>query len=86
MESNQKARSNPKDLHNGGRLQARTREHLTGNLQRFGFEKASKADSLQDIIEEMGEADAEDSATRVLDIESSSFSWLVWVAHRRVIL
>jgi hypothetical protein len=34
---------------------------LTGNLQRFGFEKASKAETLQDIIEEMSEADAEDT-------------------------
>jgi hypothetical protein len=25
---------------------------LTGNLQRFGFEKASKVETLQDIIEE----------------------------------
>jgi hypothetical protein len=28
---------------------------LTGNLQRFGFEKAPKIESLEEIIEEMSE-------------------------------
>ena len=32
-----------------------TAHRLTGNLQRLGFEKVTKVEALQDIIEEMGE-------------------------------
>jgi len=30
---------------------------LTGNLQRFGFERVAKVETLQEIIDEMGEGD-----------------------------
>jgi hypothetical protein len=63
MDTNQKARSNPKALHTLDGYKRGLVNSLTGNLQRFGFEKASKAESLHDIIEEMSEADAEGSAT-----------------------
>jgi hypothetical protein len=33
---------------------------LTGNLQRFGFEKVTKVETLQEIIEDMGEETEED--------------------------
>jgi metal-dependent amidase/aminoacylase/carboxypeptidase family protein len=34
---------------------SRTAHRLTGNLQRFGFEKVTKVETLREIIEEMGE-------------------------------
>ena len=58
MESNQKARNNPRALHTLDSYKRGLVNSLTGNLQRFGFEKASKPESLQDIIEELSEADA----------------------------
>jgi hypothetical protein len=63
MESNQKARNNPKALHTLDGYRRGLVNSLTGNLQRFWFERTSKAESLQDIIEEMGEAEAEASGT-----------------------
>jgi hypothetical protein len=57
MESNQKARSNPKALHTLDGYKRGLVNSLTGNLQRFGFERASKAESLQEIINEMGSAE-----------------------------
>ena len=59
MESNQKARNNPKALHTLDGYRRGVVNSLAGNHQRFGFEKAGKTESLQDIIEEMGEAEAE---------------------------
>ena len=56
MESNQKARNNPKALHTLDGYKRGLVNSLTGNLQRFGFEKTGKTESLQDIIEEMGKA------------------------------
>ena len=56
MESNQKARSNPKALHTLDGYKRGLVNSLTGNLQRFGFDKVTKGETLQDIIEEMGEA------------------------------
>ena len=55
MGSNQKALSNPKALHTLDGYKRGVVNSLAGNLQRFGFEKVSKSESLQEIIEEMGE-------------------------------
>jgi len=55
MESNQKARSNPKALNTLDSYKRGLVNSLTGNLQRFGFERVAKVETLQEIIEEMGE-------------------------------
>ena len=55
MESNQKARNNPKALHTLDGCKPGVVNSLAGNLQRFGFEKAGKTESLQEIIAEMGD-------------------------------
>jgi hypothetical protein len=57
MESNQKARNNPKALHTLDGYKRGLVNSLTGNLQRFGFEKVARVETLQEIIEEMGEDD-----------------------------
>ena len=59
LRSNQKARQNPKALAQLDGYKRGLVNSLTGNLQRFGFEKAAKAETLQDIIEEMADGDAE---------------------------
>jgi hypothetical protein len=56
LNNNQKARQNPKALAQLDGYKRGLVNSLTGNLQRFGFEKASKTETLQDIIEEMSEA------------------------------
>ena len=55
LRNNQKSATESQSPGATGRLQARLGNSLTGNLQRFGFERVPKAESLQDIIEEMGE-------------------------------
>ena len=55
MEVNQKARSNPKALHTLDGYKRSLVNSLTGNLQRFGFDKTAKAETLQEIIAEMAE-------------------------------
>jgi hypothetical protein len=62
MESNQKARNNPKALNTLDGYKRGLVNSLTGNLQRFGFEKAGKTESLQEIIDEMGNAEDQPSA------------------------
>jgi 50S ribosomal subunit-associated GTPase HflX len=57
MESNQKARSNPKALATLDGYKRGLVNSLTSNLQRFGFERVAKVETLQEIIEEMGEDD-----------------------------
>jgi hypothetical protein len=57
MNSNEKARSNPKALHTLDGYKRGLVNSLTGNLQRFGFEKVPKVETLQEIIEAMGEDD-----------------------------
>jgi len=55
LKTNQKARQNPKAL---AQLDAYKRglvNSLTGNLQRFGFEKVARVETLQEIIDEMSE-------------------------------
>jgi 50S ribosomal subunit-associated GTPase HflX len=57
MEKNQKARRNPKALATLDGYKRTLVNSLTGNLQRFGFEKVAKAETLEDIIDEMSEDD-----------------------------
>ena len=57
LRNNQKARQNPKALAQLDGYKRGLVNSLTGNLQRFGFEKQSKAETLQEIIEEMGETE-----------------------------
>ena len=61
IKNNQKARQNPNTLAQLDGYKRGLVNSLTGNLHRFGFDRASKAETLQDIIEEMGEAEAEDA-------------------------
>jgi hypothetical protein len=53
LKNNQKARDNPKALAQLDGYKRGLVNSLTGNLQRFGFQKVSKVETLQDIIEEM---------------------------------
>jgi hypothetical protein len=55
LKTNQKARQNPKALAQLDGYKRGLVNSLTGNLQRFGFEKVTKVETLQEIIEEMGE-------------------------------
>jgi len=57
MEKNQKARSNPKALATLDGYKRGLVNSLTGNLQRYGFDKISKVESLRDIIDEMTKGD-----------------------------
>lgn len=64
IESNQKAPSNPNALHTLDGYKRGLVNSLTGNLQRVGFDKVTKTESLQDIIEEIGRGqDGLDHAT-----------------------
>jgi hypothetical protein len=64
LKNNQKARQNPKALAQLDGYKRGLVNSPTGNLQRFGFEKAAKVETLQEIIDEMGEGpgDGDDSA------------------------
>jgi hypothetical protein len=62
--NNQKARDNPKALAQLDGYKRGLVNSLSGNLQRFGFDKASKVETLQDIIEEMNDAEIEHTAIR----------------------
>ena len=55
LKNNQKARQNPKALAQLDGYKRGLVNSLTGNLQRFGFEKTAKVETLQEIIDEMGE-------------------------------
>jgi hypothetical protein len=55
LKNNQKARQNPKALAQLDGYKRGLVNSLTGNLQRFGFQKVAKLESLQEIIDEMGE-------------------------------
>jgi hypothetical protein len=57
IQNNQKASANPKALAQLDGYKRPLVGSLSANLQRFGFEKAAKVESLQEIIEEMGEDD-----------------------------
>ena len=53
IQNNPKARTNPKVLAQLDGYKRPLVSSLSGNLQRFGMDKVSKAESLQDIIAEM---------------------------------
>ena len=55
IKNNQKARQNPKALAQLDGYKRPLVGSLSANLQRFGMEKVAKIESLQEIIEEMGE-------------------------------
>jgi glutamine phosphoribosylpyrophosphate amidotransferase len=57
INNNQKARHNPKALAQLDGDKIPLVSSLSANLQRFGLEKVSKMESLQEIIDEMTEAD-----------------------------
>ena len=57
MEKNQKARSDPKALATLDGYKRGLVNSLTGNLQRFRFEKVAKVETPQEIIAEMTEDD-----------------------------
>ena len=57
LKNNQKARQNPKALAQLDGYKRPLVGSLSANLQRFGMDKVSKVESLQEIIEEMGEDD-----------------------------
>jgi hypothetical protein len=53
IKNNQKARDNPKALAQLDGYKRGLVNSLNRNLQRFGFEKVTKVETLQEIIEEM---------------------------------
>jgi hypothetical protein len=64
IRNNQKARQNPKALAQLDGYKRPLVSSLSANLQRFGMEKVSKVETLQEIIEEMGEDEgANDKST-----------------------
>ena len=63
LKNNQKARQNPKALAQLDGYKRGPVNSLTGNLQRFGFERVAKVETLQEIIDEMG-ADSADREFR----------------------
>ena len=69
IKNNQKARANPKAL---AQLDAYKRPlvgSLSANLQRFGMEKVAKVESLQEIIDEMGDNTSSDC--KIIDANPS---------------
>ena len=55
IKNNQKARQNPKTLAQLDGYKRPLVSSLSGNLHRFGFDKMAKVETLQEIIDEMGE-------------------------------
>jgi hypothetical protein len=70
IKNNQKARYNPKALAQLDGYKRPLVNSLTGNLQRFGFEKVAKVETLQEIIEEMGDEAGENHEQKQADIDS----------------
>jgi hypothetical protein len=62
LQKNQKARSNPKALATLDGYKRGLVNSLTGNLQRFGFDRVAKVESLQEIIAEMDSGTSENSS------------------------
>jgi hypothetical protein len=58
IQNNQKARANPKALAQLDGYKRSLVGSLSANLQRFGMDRVTKVESLQEIIQEMGEGDA----------------------------
>ncbi|HEY2922043.1 MAG TPA: hypothetical protein VGK77_23920 [Candidatus Binatia bacterium] len=57
MEKNEKARANPAALAKLDGYKRGLVNSLTSNLQRFGFDKVAKVETLREIIEEMADQD-----------------------------
>ena len=57
VESNPKARANPKALAQLDGYKRPLVSSLSGNIQRFGMERVAKVESLQEIIAEMSETE-----------------------------
>jgi hypothetical protein len=55
IKNNQKARDNPKALAQLDGYKRGLVNSLTGNLQRFGFERVAKVETLQELIDGMSE-------------------------------
>src|SRR6266498_5502948 len=62
IKNNQKARDNPKALAQLDSYKRGLVNSLTGNLQRFGFEKVAPAETLQQIIDDMSDGNEEDDS------------------------
>jgi len=58
MESNQKAHSTRRRLTFWHSYKRGLVNSLTGNLQRFGFEKVARVETLQEIIDDMSQENA----------------------------
>jgi hypothetical protein len=62
LQQNLKARSNPKALATLDSYKRGLVNSLTGNLQRFGFDRVARVESLAEIIEEMDSGTTENSS------------------------
>ena len=67
IKNNQKARQNPKALAQLDGYKRPLVTSLSSNLQRFGMEKVSKVETLQEIIEEMSEEEGAQDRSRPTD-------------------
>ena len=67
IRNNQKARQNPKALAQLDGYKRPLVTSLSSNLQRFGMEKVSKVETLQEIIEEMSEEEGAQDRSRPTD-------------------
>jgi hypothetical protein len=63
IKNNQKARQNSKALAQLDGYKRPLVGSLSANLQRFGMERVAKVESLQEIIEEMGDSTGTDEST-----------------------
>jgi hypothetical protein len=64
LKNNQKARQNPKALAQLDGYKRGLVNSLTGNLQRFGFEKVAPVETLQQIINDMSDRNEEDDSSQ----------------------
>src|SRR5262245_3233678 len=67
IQNNPKARANPKALAQLDGYKRPLVSSLSGNLQRFGMEKISKVESLQEIITDMGEEEGAHDTSKLTD-------------------
>jgi 50S ribosomal subunit-associated GTPase HflX len=61
IKHNRKARYNPRALHTLDSYRRGLVNSLTSNLQRFGFDRLAKVETLRDIIDEMATGTSENS-------------------------
>jgi len=64
LQKNQKAKGNPAALQKLDNYRRGLINSLSSNLQRFGFEKVAKVETLQEIIEEMSNDDRSSGDSR----------------------